>query len=150
MDQRPNRLHMIVLARGGGAPDSRLTARLSFRYRIVSIPCRSSGDRRGRLSVSLLAADSPRLAGEDAEHIWILAASEASLPPILVHHPSMRVIDGMHRLRAAVLRGDEQIAVDYFHGSETRRSLPACGQRAARAAVVARRPGSGRGQDHHQ
>ncbi|MGF1425343.1 ParB N-terminal domain-containing protein [Kitasatospora sp. LaBMicrA B282] len=57
----------------------------------------------------LLPADSPRLAGENIEHITMLAESEAELPPIVVHRPTMRVIDGMHRLRAARLRGAQQI-----------------------------------------
>ncbi len=64
----------------------------------------------------LLPADSPRLAGESEAHAQVLAESEASLPPILVHRASMRVIDGMHRLRAAVLRGEDNIAVRFFDG----------------------------------
>jgi hypothetical protein len=40
----------------------------------------------------------------------------ADLPPILVHRATMRVIDGMHRLRAATLRGDREIAVRFFDG----------------------------------
>ncbi|MFD1939812.1 ParB/RepB/Spo0J family partition protein [Nonomuraea mangrovi] len=62
---------------------------------------------------SVLPADSPRLDGEDVEHICLLAEAE-DLPPILVHRATMRVIDGMHRLKAAVLRGDETIRV-IFH-----------------------------------
>ncbi|WP_331744962.1 ParB/RepB/Spo0J family partition protein (plasmid) [Streptomyces sp. NBC_01136] len=67
---------------------------------------------------ALLASDSPRLNGENAEHVQTLAKLRDALPPILVHHETMRVIDGMHRLRAARLRGDETIAVEYFKGSE--------------------------------
>ncbi|BCK66921.1 hypothetical protein Srufu_008740 [Streptomyces libani subsp. rufus] len=48
----------------------------------------------------------------------MLAQSETELPPILVHRPSMRVIDGMHRLRAATLQGRENIDVRFFDGSE--------------------------------
>jgi len=66
----------------------------------------------------LLPADSPRLSGEDAGHTRALADSEATLPPILVHRSTMRVIDGMHRLRAALLRGRHTIPVRYFDGSE--------------------------------
>lgn len=62
---------------------------------------------------SVLPADSPRLDGEDVEHIYSLAEVE-DLPPILVHRSTMRVIDGMHRLKAAVLRGDDTIPV-VFH-----------------------------------
>jgi len=66
----------------------------------------------------LLPADSPRLGGEDLRHVELLAESGSALPPILVHRPSMRVIDGMHRLRVARLREDETIAVRFFDGSE--------------------------------
>jgi ParB-like chromosome segregation protein Spo0J len=67
---------------------------------------------------SLLPADSPRLAGEDIQHARSLAGSDAELPPILVHRKTMRVIDGMHRLRAAVLRGEDEIEVRLFDGGE--------------------------------
>ncbi|UWS69865.1 ParB/RepB/Spo0J family partition protein [Streptomyces noursei] len=67
---------------------------------------------------SLVATGSPRLAGEDAEHAHTLSQSEAQLPPIIVHRSSMRIIDGMHRLRAAILRGRDEIDVQFFDGSE--------------------------------
>ncbi|WP_327320313.1 ParB/RepB/Spo0J family partition protein [Streptomyces sp. NBC_01235] len=66
----------------------------------------------------LRPADSPRLNGEDPEHIKLLAESDDVLPPILVHRETMRVIDGMHRLRVAQLRGDTEIRVEWFDGSE--------------------------------
>jgi ParB-like chromosome segregation protein Spo0J len=62
---------------------------------------------------------SPRLGGEDREHIRALAESEADLPPIIVHRPTMRVIDGMHRLRAAELRSRDEIDVRFFDGDES-------------------------------
>jgi ParB-like chromosome segregation protein Spo0J len=58
------------------------------------------------------------LAGEDDQHAQVLAESGDDLPPILVHRATMRVIDGMHRLRAAALRGQRSIEVRYFDGSE--------------------------------
>lgn len=68
---------------------------------------------------SLLPADSPRIGGEDSEHVRSLAAlSDTKLPPIVVHRPAMRVIDGMHRLRAAALRGEDKIEVCFFEGSD--------------------------------
>lgn len=67
---------------------------------------------------ALLTADSPRRLGEDAEHIRVLTESDRSLPPILVHRPTMRVIDGMHRLAAARLRGQDTIDVVFFDGSD--------------------------------
>lgn len=67
---------------------------------------------------SLSAGVSPRLAGENLEHVETLIASEADLPPILVHRPTMRVIDGMHRLLAMKRLGHRKIAVRFFDGSE--------------------------------
>src|SRR6266571_447533 len=66
----------------------------------------------------LLAGDSPRLKGENAQHIRMLANSEVSLPAILVHRETMRVVDGMHRLRATLMKGQETIEVQFFEGSE--------------------------------
>ncbi|MEV7773830.1 ParB N-terminal domain-containing protein [Kitasatospora sp. NPDC086791] len=66
----------------------------------------------------LRPADSPRLDGEDPDHIRLLTESDAALPPILVHRGSMRVIDGMHRLRVAQARGDSEVPVTYFDGTE--------------------------------
>ena len=65
----------------------------------------------------LMPADSPRLGGEDADHVRVLAESEAALPPILVHRETMRVIDGMHRLRAALSKDQETIEVRFFEGN---------------------------------
>lgn len=66
----------------------------------------------------LLPADSPRLDGENPDHIRLLAEAAGPLPPILAHRSTMRVIDGMHRLRAAMLRGDAEIAVVFFDGTD--------------------------------
>ena len=66
---------------------------------------------------SLRGADSPRLAGENIDHVLVLNETEATFPPILVHRATMRVIDGMHRLRAARLRGDDRIEVRFFDGN---------------------------------
>lgn len=68
--------------------------------------------------LSLRPADSPRLNGEDKAHIMRLAEAETPLPPILVDRRSMQVIDGMHRLMAASLRGQETIDVMFFEGNE--------------------------------
>jgi hypothetical protein len=67
---------------------------------------------------ALRPADSPRRDGEDLGHVELLATIDDRLPPILVHRGTMRVIDGMHRLRAAKLRGDEKIEASFFDGSE--------------------------------
>ncbi|WP_052070271.1 ParB/RepB/Spo0J family partition protein [Streptacidiphilus albus] len=47
----------------------------------------------------------------------MLAEAPAPLPPIVVHRPTMRIVDGVHRLQAAVLRGEESIEVRYVDGS---------------------------------
>ncbi|MEN3356218.1 MAG: hypothetical protein V7637_200 [Mycobacteriales bacterium] len=57
----------------------------------------------------LVLEGSPRLDGENPEHIRLLADSAGALPPITVHRPTMRVIDGVHRVRAAVLTGMSEI-----------------------------------------
>ncbi|MFC7303448.1 ParB N-terminal domain-containing protein [Streptomyces monticola] len=67
---------------------------------------------------ALLDGASPRLAGVDENHARLLAESQEPLPPILVHRPTMRVIDGAHRLRAARLKGLESVEVSYFDGTE--------------------------------
>ncbi|MFD8882955.1 ParB N-terminal domain-containing protein [Streptomyces erythrochromogenes] len=66
---------------------------------------------------ALLAADSPRTVPVDESHAQALANSGRTLPPLLVHRPTMRIIDGTHRLRAAVLRGRDTVGVTYFDGS---------------------------------
>ncbi|MBB4905962.1 ParB/RepB/Spo0J family partition protein [Actinophytocola algeriensis] len=72
-------------------------------------------DAVSMVSISdLVRGDSPRLDGEDEEHIQRLAETDEPLPPILVHWPSMLVIDGMHRLRAAQLRGQRAIGVRFL------------------------------------
>jgi ParB-like chromosome segregation protein Spo0J len=67
---------------------------------------------------SLLAADSPRLDGENLDHIRTLTEVDGPLPPIVVHRSTMRVIDGMHRLRAAASRGAKEIRAVYFDGTD--------------------------------
>jgi ParB-like chromosome segregation protein Spo0J len=66
---------------------------------------------------SLLPADSPRSQGEDEAHVVRLAEVDAQLPPVVVHRDTMRVIDGMHRVRAAKLNGATTIEVEFFDGS---------------------------------
>jgi ParB-like chromosome segregation protein Spo0J len=67
---------------------------------------------------SLVIAGSPRLSGENEEHVQALTNAEVKLPPITVHRSSMRVLDGMHRLRAAERRGQKEIEVQFFNGNE--------------------------------
>jgi hypothetical protein len=68
----------------------------------------------------LITRGSPRSIGEDIEHIRTLAETEQPLPPILVHRPTMRVLDGIHRVRAVELRGEREIEARLFDGDEAR------------------------------
>ncbi|MER8236960.1 ParB/RepB/Spo0J family partition protein [Streptomyces sp. NPDC094049] len=63
---------------------------------------------------SLVAADSPRLGGTSPDHVEVLA--QGDIQPILVHRDTRRVVDGMHRLQAARLQGEETIPVRYLDG----------------------------------
>ncbi|MEV0604281.1 ParB N-terminal domain-containing protein [Streptomyces sp. NPDC050315] len=94
----------------------------------------------------LTPSDSPRSGGVDAEHVRALAEVEARLPPITVHRPTMRVVDGMHRLKAAQLRGDTEIEARLFEGTHedafvlavgknVRHGLPLTFQERSAAAV---------------
>ncbi|WP_431962462.1 ParB N-terminal domain-containing protein [Nocardia sp. bgisy134] len=67
---------------------------------------------------SLLTIGSPRSEGEDQSHIERLIEAEWPLPPILVHRPTMRVIDGFHRTVAARLKGFTHIDAYLVDGSE--------------------------------
>lgn len=67
---------------------------------------------------ALLAGLSTRVNGTSEDHARLLADSTAVLPPIIVQRSTMRVIDGMHRLRAAVLRGHSHIAVRFYDGPD--------------------------------
>ncbi|MEU7580873.1 helix-turn-helix domain-containing protein [Streptomyces sp. NPDC041068] len=95
---------------------------------------------------TLLPADSPRLGGICHDHAQLLAESVKELEPILVHRATGRVVDGMHRLRAAMLRGARDLPVRYVEGSSadlfvhsvaanTRHGLPLT-LKDRRAAVV--------------
>jgi transposase-like protein len=66
----------------------------------------------------LILSDSPRLLGVDAAHTQVIAEVESSLPPILVHRETMQVIDGMHRVRAAIMKGQTVITARFFDGDE--------------------------------
>ncbi|MFI2612543.1 streptomycin biosynthesis regulator [Kitasatospora sp. NPDC018619] len=72
--------------------------------------------RVDRVAVSALRrADSPRQS-LDREHVETLADLDEPFRPIVVRAGTMEVVDGLHRLEAAVRRGDQEIAVRWFHG----------------------------------
>jgi ParB-like chromosome segregation protein Spo0J len=70
------------------------------------------------LPVAMLRlGESPRLEGHDKAHVARLAEVEGPLPPIVVERRTLRVIDGTHRLMAAIRRGQSTIEARYFVGS---------------------------------
>jgi hypothetical protein len=72
-----------------------------------------------RVPIRLLSGvSSPRTSGADDRHVRALAELDVPLPPVVVHRPTMRVLDGVHRIRAAELRGESDVEVRYFDGGE--------------------------------
>ncbi|RSM50660.1 streptomycin biosynthesis protein [Amycolatopsis balhimycina DSM 5908] len=67
----------------------------------------------------LSSASSPRTSGEDPEHVETLLSAEGELPPILVHRPTMQVLDGLHRLKVARVRGDTKILARLVDATES-------------------------------
>lgn len=59
-----------------------------------------------------------RVSGQNARHIDALSEVAGALPPIVVHRPSMTVIDGAHRVRAAQSAGAQWIDAVYFDGDD--------------------------------
>lgn len=61
-----------------------------------------------------------RQSGTDAAHVQLLAdaASSGELPAILVQKSSLRVVDGMHRIEAAKLRGKRSINARFVDCSD--------------------------------
>jgi hypothetical protein len=59
-----------------------------------------------------------RVKGEDIKHVRALAEVGNELPPIVVHRATMQVIDGMHRVRAAILSGVAHVEALLFEGAE--------------------------------
>jgi ParB-like chromosome segregation protein Spo0J len=66
----------------------------------------------------LMTAFAPRRGGTDETYARELAETAGDLPPILVHRPTLRVIDGTHRLRAARLRGQDRVQARFFDGDD--------------------------------
>ena len=66
----------------------------------------------------LLLDDSPRQSVVVHEHIRAMAEHGNELPPILVHRPTMRIIDGAHRVHVARRLDQRLIAARFFSGAE--------------------------------
>lgn len=84
---------------------------------LVDIPRVGTDPERVPIA-ELVLAGSPRTSGEDVCHTRTLAESGAELPPIVVQRGTNRVIDGLHRVRAAQLRGERTIQARYFDGGD--------------------------------
>ncbi len=63
---------------------------------------------------TLRFSDTLRINGTNADHVRALADVQGELPAIVVHRPTMRVLDGMHRVKAAQSRGETLIDVLFF------------------------------------
>ncbi|WPB95901.1 hypothetical protein [Streptomyces malaysiensis] len=54
----------------------------------------------------------------NTEHVQILAGITEELPPIVVHEPSGRVLDGIHRVHAALALKRNRISAIVYNGSD--------------------------------
>ncbi|MEU3486229.1 ParB/RepB/Spo0J family partition protein [Streptomyces massasporeus] len=105
-ETQPGKLDPALRNSVGSATEAaQATALDLMEIRAVSIPI-----------AILMPGDSPRSQGLDQNHATQLAEYEGPLPPILVNRRDLRVIDGMHRLLAAYIRGQKTIAVEFFDG----------------------------------
>ena len=66
---------------------------------------------------ALVRTGSPRSGGVDFAHVQRLIEADWPLPPILVHRPTMRIIDGFHRVAAAIQMGIDEIGAYVIDGS---------------------------------
>lgn len=110
----------------------------------------------GAVTVSidaLVFGGTPRSLGLDPLHVVALAETIDSLPPIVVHRPSMRILDGVHRVRAAQTHGRREIEARLFDGDDVEAfvvavsenvthglPLPISDRKAAAQRLVAERP----------
>lgn len=74
--------------------------------------------RTQRLPVSSLIVDRLLREHDDDHHVNVLATSVVAATPIVIRRSTMAVIDGVHRLRAAVARGDTHVEAIFFDGSD--------------------------------
>lgn len=78
--------------------------------------------------VALVQEGSPRSGGVDLAHVQRLVDADGHLPPILVHGETMQVVDGLHRVAAALVSGHDTIEAHLLDG--TRESAFILGVRA--------------------
>lgn len=65
---------------------------------------------------SIQPGESLRLKGESKDHVTSMVQA-GDMPPIIVHRPTMKVIDGTHRVTAAKRQHRDTIAVRFFDGT---------------------------------
>lgn len=88
--------------------------------RVSSVSARELSEYHETVSISSLGLDlSLRVAGESKSHARVLAEMISELPPITVHRSTLQVIDGHHRVQAAIISGQSEIAVTFFEGDDT-------------------------------
>jgi ParB-like chromosome segregation protein Spo0J len=68
---------------------------------------------------------SPRAQKYDPDHVAALAEVLPQVPPIVVHGPTMRVIDGVHRAMAARSNGHPTIPAVMFEGDDAQARIEA-------------------------
>lgn len=117
-------MRRLLSDHGGGAPNGDHPVQTSPIDPVRGHADRSEGQVAASEQIEEISLDrlsfgySPRIQAEDREHATMLAAAFDELPPILVHAPSMQVIDGVHRVLAARLLGKRHVRVLLFHGTE--------------------------------
>jgi ParB-like chromosome segregation protein Spo0J len=87
-------------------------------HRLHAVAEKSASDPVWLPIGQLLMSGSPRLSGPSIEHVRILAESPGELPPVVVQRGTNRIIDGVHRVRAAQMRGENSIAAVFFDGDD--------------------------------
>jgi ParB-like chromosome segregation protein Spo0J len=101
-----------------GPDNGHAERRVTTRYRPVQRVCDVAISR-------LQFGFSPRKSMYDEGHVAALVEVFDELPPVLVHAPTMRVIDGVHRVLAARARGERTISARLAEGSEGEAAIQA-------------------------
>lgn len=86
---------------------------------LVAAETRSQGrgDEIAMVPIRELAREgSPRSTGIDLEHVRNLVESATPLPPIVVHRSTMQIVDGFHRVAAALHQGLDVVKVQFVDG----------------------------------
>jgi hypothetical protein len=81
--------------------------------------------RLSRFSLADLSGTFSPRASLDLAHVRVLAECIDNLPPILLHGPTRRVIDGMHRVAAHELAGRDAIDAEVVAGTSSEATIEA-------------------------